>query len=75
MDEHLTGRAFVARSLQFLSKNRLVLLFLILIGAQLLTWRAVVAVEDQVDSVWRAVYRTSCGSKDDAPCRVMIVNR
>lgn len=75
MAEYLSGRAILTKSLNFLSTNRMILLFMTLIGAQLLTWRAVVAVEDQVDSVWRAVYRTSCGVKDDVPCRVVIVNR
>jgi hypothetical protein len=75
MADYLSKREVLTRTLDFLSRNRLALLFLVLIGSQLLTWRAVVTVEDQVDNVRRAVTQYSCGSKGDSPCRVVIVDR
>jgi hypothetical protein len=75
MSDYLTGRQVFVSILSFVSRNRLPLLFLIFIVAQLLTWRAIVAVEDQVDNVRRAVTQYSCGSKGDNPCRVTIVDR
>jgi hypothetical protein len=72
MTEHLSGREVFTKALGFFSRNRLVLLFLVLIAAQLLTWRAVVSVEDEVDSVRRAVTRYSCGSSKADACHVIV---
>jgi hypothetical protein len=55
-------------------RNRLALLFVALITSQLLTWRAVVAVEDRVDDVRIAVRSVACGTYGD-PCRVIVMGR
>lgn len=61
----------------FVIRNKLLLLFLALVAAQLLTWRAVVSLGESVDSVRWAIVRNACGGTGayDSPCRVSVVNR
>jgi hypothetical protein len=55
-------------------RNKLALLFATLIVSQVMTWRAVVAVEDALSYVQSTVKATSCGGYND-PCRVIVVGR
>jgi hypothetical protein len=63
--------------MDFIVRNRLTILFGILIVLEALTWRSVVSVEEEVASVWRLVNRAACGGSrpTDDPCRVIIVSR
>jgi hypothetical protein len=55
----------MAQFLAFVRRNLLVLLFGCLIMAQILTWRAIVSLQETVDYY-------GCG-KYDSPCRVIVV--
>jgi|SRR5260221_9220124 hypothetical protein len=63
VDIHL--QISMAQLMTFVRRNLLLLLFGCLIMAQILTWRAVVSLQE-------AVYYYSCG-KDDSPCKVVVV--
>jgi len=60
--------------LYFLSTNRASLLILVLIVMQFLTWQATLDVKNEVNDVYRAIYRNACGGSAtfDKPCRVVI---
>jgi hypothetical protein len=60
----------------FLSRHRVFMLFLAFIICQLLTWRAVVAVHDEMVSLGYVLIQQACGSNTseggNRPCHVVI---
>jgi hypothetical protein len=55
----------LAQFMAFIRRNLLLLLFGCLIMAQILTWRAIVSLQEIVEYY-------GCG-KDDSPCKVVVV--
>jgi hypothetical protein len=72
--ESAAGGLSMTKVWGLVAANKLVILFLALIVTQILTWRAVVDVWDEVDNVKRAVRNTACGDTSN-PCQVVIKDR
>ena len=58
----------------YFERNKVFLLFLAIIVSQLLTWRAVVGVQQEVVNLEYVVGQPACGGSDlgNRPCHVVI---
>jgi len=66
--------AFLNSIIAFIDRNRVFLIFLALVIAQLGTWRAVISLRQAIESLEFTVEQQACGGSQQSshPCRVVI---
>lgn len=63
-----------AKTVAFFDRNKVLLLFLVLILGQFLTWHAIVSAVDELKAIEYAVQQPPCGGSEpwNHPCHVVI---